>query len=98
MNCRVAELGICITHIQLKIVQVCTPTTSHSDEGTSCNLYNDIDKILDGGGGLQCKSWRTNKYTSKRRQEVWHGQAELKRRHSGRMGNINEMHDHGHTI
>ena len=44
---RVAELVIRITDIyQQKIVQVYTPTTSHSDEETD-NFYNTIDKILE---------------------------------------------------
>ena len=44
---RVAELVLRITdRYQLKIVQVCAPTTSHSDEETD-NFYNTIDNILE---------------------------------------------------
>ena len=46
-NSRVAELVLRITdRYQLKIVQVYSPTTSHSDEETD-NFYNPIDNILE---------------------------------------------------
>ena len=46
-NSRVAELVVRITDIyQLKIVQVYSPTTSHSDKETN-NFYNPIDNILE---------------------------------------------------
>ena len=46
-NSRVAELVLLITDIyQLNVVQVCAPTTFHSDEDTA-NFYNTIDKILE---------------------------------------------------
>ena len=76
-NSIVTELVLGTTdRYQLKIVQVYTPTTYHSDEETD-NFYNTIDKILEKQTHYTILSWGTlmRKLEDKQIHHKWHHDA-----------------------
>ena len=81
-------------------LQVCAPTTPHSDEETD-NVYNTIGKILEMQNHFTNVMRNSNAKVGGQTntpERPMKGFDIGKRKERGRVGNIKEIQDHEHTI